>query len=79
MPDTLWEGERYRLYTLDSNGKPQGKAEAPDALGLGLAIITLAEENRLAGEPADTIGILDWHAHVWLCSPWISRKHTPFL
>lgn len=75
---THWEGLRFRLYGRDENGELVGIAEAPDTASLGLALVTIAEENRLAGYPAEQVGVLDWHAHRWLTSPFITRKQTPF-
>lgn len=75
---TTWEGCRYRLYTR-IDGEMVGVAEADDALGVGLALVTIGEENRLAGLSAETIGVLDSHNHRWLTNPgWITRDMTPF-
>lgn len=75
----LWEGLRYRLYSVDSDGIMRGIAEAGTPEAIGLALITIAEENRLAGAPCETVGVLDWHNHRWLSNPgWLTRNLTPF-
>lgn len=73
---TIWRGERFRLYSL-VDGELHGIAEAPDAQGIGLAMVTIAAENEYEALP--TMGILDWHAHRWLTNPgWVTHQHTPF-
>lgn len=74
----VWRGERFRLYCLGDDGKPEGIAECSTAEAVGLALVTIAEENRLAGEPAETVGVLDWQNHRWLTSIWGSRRAVPF-
>ena len=65
---------RYRLFRLDENGTPWCFAEAEDAAGVGLAIVTTAEED----EDHRVVGVLDAHARRWLVLPWTSRKQLPF-
>ena len=70
--------QRYRLMTLDAYG-PREIATADTPEGIGLALITIANENREAGDPAEIVGVLDSWRHRWLTSPgWLSRKQTPF-
>ena len=78
MTDPYWRGERYRLYIVGVDGKPHGIAEATTPEGVGQAIVTIAEEARLVGEPAQHVGVLDWHNHRWLTSAWPTRNSTPF-
>ena len=68
---------RYLLYEL-RHGTPHLLAEAPDAQGLGLALVTIAEENREAGEPCGIVGVLDNESRRWLTSMWVTKNAGPF-
>lgn len=76
---SVWEGCRYRLYTLGPDGEIHGIAEAGTPEAIGLALVTIASENRDAGADLTTIGVLDYHEHRWLTNPgWVTRSQTPF-
>ena len=67
------EGERYVLYTL-VGGDLQELAAAPDASGLGYAIVQLHEDGMTAsGErlyERGPIGIRDAYERKWIVLPW---------
>ena len=69
---------RYVLYTLDPDG-PRVLADCPDKESIGVALVTIMEENRDAGMPAEIVGVLDTERRRWLTSLWaVSPFGSPF-
>lgn len=68
---------RFKLYEL-RHGEPHCIAEATTPQNLGVALVTIADENRQAGEPCNIIGVLDAHSRRWMTSLWPGREYTPF-
>ncbi len=68
---------RYVIYHW-RDGEVQPLAECDTPEGIGVAIVTLAEDNRLAGAPAELFGVLDAENHWWLSLPFLPRAATPF-
>lgn len=72
--DALWGDCRYLLYRLDDDGTPVRIAGADSPQGVGLALVTIAEEEQ----DASPVGVLDAHARRWLVGLWSSRRSLPF-
>lgn len=69
---------RYRIYRLE-DGEPALIAEAPTYGGLGLALVTLAEEGDITSD--DRVGILDRPDRAkpgrWIVNPWAAPSARP--
>jgi hypothetical protein len=75
--ETFWTGSRFRVYVRTDDGI-QCVAEADTATGLGTALVTMADDNRLAGLPVECYGVLDAHARRWISGLWTTANETPF-
>lgn len=53
-------------------------AECDDHASLGLALVTMAEDNREAELPAEMFGIRDAWNRRWISIPFLPRDATPF-
>lgn len=68
---------RYRIFHWH-DGDIRVIAECDTPQDLGVCLVTLAEDNRQAGAPAEMFGVLDWWEHRWVSLPFLPRAATPF-
>lgn len=79
--DAVPDDERFGLYAV-VGGKLSRLATCPDAASIGVAIVTLHEDEKAARGPRarlydlGQIGLLDRRAREWLILPW-SRSEVP--
>ena len=68
-PDEITDDNRYGVYDL-RDGLPHDIA-ATSRDGLGLCLVTLAEDRREAGDnSAPVLGVLDRETRQWICGLW---------
>ena len=74
--------ERYRLYALSPVGELVLVATAPDAGGIGLALVQLGEEKQWSRD--DRIGLLDTFGNPQIPGRWLvesvreADRHAPY-
>lgn len=66
------EDSRYSVYEL-RDGEPRELA-ATSRDGLGITLVTLAEDRRAAGEAAHPFGVLDRLERRWICGLWQPKR-----
>lgn len=64
------EEEKYRLYERGADGELILVATTGTAEGVGVALVTLADDRREAGDPAPIVGVLDGLAGRWISGLW---------
>jgi hypothetical protein len=72
----LWPRDadsRFKLYCKDEHGQPQCIASAPDAQGIGLAMVTILTENAEHGDAPPIVGLLDAGRGRWLSGLWVRQ------
>ena len=68
-PDKVTEDSRYAVMEL-RDGRPREVA-ATSRDGLGLCLVTLAEDRRGAGDTGTPVlGVLDRQERRWICGLW---------
>lgn len=64
------EENRYRLYERGQGGELVLVATTGTAEGVGVALVTLADDRQEAGEVVPIVGVLDGLAGRWITSCW---------